>query len=128
MTLEVIEAGGGCATFGPMGTDDLFGILGRIGGLWNGPTAQALGIAIPEMLRDIVDGMEGFEFLSEPFREALTGLGGLGGVYRPQMVRTLGEVSGSVKELWDLGRGSALLDEVTKSIGSLQQFNPLKSG
>jgi hypothetical protein len=94
------------------GAEDMFNLVGRLGDLGDGKAAQLLAGGLPELLK-VVAG-------------AVSGLGGLGQALGPDVAKTLGEVSGSVRDIWDLGGGADLLAQVTKSVGALQQFNPLR--
>jgi hypothetical protein len=105
------------------GPEDLFAVLGRLGELGNGVAANVLGASIPEVLNDVVQGVEGFEFLAEPVREALAGLGGLGAAYGPEIAKTLAEFSDSVKGLLASGLsggggGAEMMEQL------LQRFLP----
>jgi hypothetical protein len=102
------------------GPEDLFSVLGQLGEMGNGVAANLLGASIPELLKDAVEGVEGFEFLAEPVREAMAGLGGLGMAYGPEIAKTLAQLTDSVKGLLESGGGTEMLEQV------LQRFMPPK--
>jgi hypothetical protein len=102
------------------GSDDLFSVLGRLSELGEGVAANLFGASIPELLHDAVQGVEGFEFLAEPVREAIAGLGGLGGAYGPEIAKTLAELGDSVKGLLESGGGAEMLEQ------AIQRFMPPK--
>jgi hypothetical protein len=94
------------------GPEDLFHVLGQLGEMGNGVAANLLGASIPELLADAVQGVEGFEFLAEPVREALAGLGGLGAAYGPEIAKTLAGLSDSVKDLMANGGGTEMVEQL----------------
>lgn len=93
---------------------DLFSMLS---GLRNSVAGDVVGVAVPEMVRDIVQGMEGFEWLSQPLRDALAGFGTVNEHYGVDITETLGQLGRSLQDLVALGRESDLLGSTLASLG-----------
>jgi hypothetical protein len=96
---------------------ELTDLLSWLGGLRNSVAADVVGVAVPEMVRDIVQGMEGFDWLSEPLRDAVAGFGAVNERFGVDITETLGQLGRSLRDLVALGRDSDLLGSTLASLG-----------
>jgi hypothetical protein len=111
------------------GSDDLFNVLGKLEELSDGVAAKVRDLGIPEMLKEAVESGGGFELFSEPLRQVMSGVGGLGGLGEllgPDIIKVIGDLSGTVKDLLDHGDGPDIVQQVTKTVSALLPSNPPK--
>jgi hypothetical protein len=108
-------------------SDEGSNVLGRVSQLRSGVVAGVLGVALPEVLKDAVEGFNGEDFLARPVRDVVAGIGGLSDIFGTDVSKTVGELTSSVKTLWDMAGGPATLAAFTTAVGSLAQSDPLSA-
>jgi hypothetical protein len=101
--------------------EDLFSILAQLNQLREGMGADVLGMTVPEILKEVIDEMGGLESVAEPLFDVVAGLGGLGAgglgeLFGPEIAGALGDLTDAAKVLWDLGGGSDIVEQITRSI------------